>query len=358
MRARAKDGTRLAKLVRMAIPLLRVAQGQCPRLGPGRPPQFDDWKMAVMIVTAILKNRKSKSAQYRFLHEHRRKFQRWLDMKFFPARSTYFQRYRKVYRLFQEAIRLHGRWAIRLGRADASVVAVDKSLLAARGPQWNHKDRKANRIPPRLHGVDRDSAWGFSPHAGWVQGYSYEVVVTAPKKGGTVWPLLASADRANASERVSFGDKIDDLPRQTRHALADSGYDSNDYGQRVERDAQDRPTGRHFVCPPQRNCPARPPTTYRLTKAGRHARHHRIQRVAFYNSPRGQRLFARRGISVEPFNNWLKRAFGLDQTVWHRGLANNQTQLMAAIFGYQLLLRHNHACGHHNGQIQWILDGL
>lgn len=356
MLARATDGTCLAKLVKLAIPLLRSAQRQCPRLGPGRPPEFEDWKIAVMIVTATLKNRKSKSAQYRFLHEHRRKFRHWLGLQEFPARSTYFLRYRQAYVLLRTGIRLQGRLAIRLGLADASVVAVDKSLLAARGPQWNHKDRKAHRIPPRLHGVDRDSAWGYSPHDGWVQGYSYEVVVTAPKEG-TVWPLLASADRANASEKATFGDKIDLLPRQTRTALADSGYDSNDYGQRVERDEKGRPNGRHFVCPPQQDCPTQPPA-YRLTKAAWRDRQHRIQRVAFYKSPRGQRLFARRGKSVEPFNDWFKRDFGLDQTVWHRGLANNQTQLMAAVFGYQLLLRYNHACGNHNGQIQWILDGL
>jgi len=356
MLARAKDGTCLAKLVRMAIPLLRAAQGQCPRLGPGRPPEFDDWKIAVMIVVATLKNRKSKSAQYRFLHEHRKKFKRWLGLKYFPARSTYFNRYRKAYRLLQEAIKLQGRLAIRQGLTEASVVAVDKSLLAARGPEWNHKDRKANQIPPRLHGVDRDSAWGYSPHDGWVQGYSYEVLVTAPKKG-TVWPLLASADRANASERVSFGDKIDQLPRRTRYVLADSGYDSNDYGNRVERDAKGRPTGRRFVCPPQRPCPCAP-RPYRLTKAAQLARRHRLRRQAFYKSPKGQSLYARRGTSVEPFNEWFKRDFGLDQRVWHRGLANNQTQLMAAVFGYQLLLRYNHARGNHNGQIQWILDGL
>jgi hypothetical protein len=309
-----------------------------------------------MIVAATLKKRKSKSAQYRFLHEHRKKFKRWLGLKDFPARSTYFQRYRKAYRLLQEAIKLQGRLAIRLGLADASVVSVDKSLLSARGPQWNRKDRKANRIPPRLHGVDRDSAWGYSPHDGWVQGYSYEVVVTAPQKG-TVWPLLASADRANASEKASFGDKIDHLPRRTRHVLADSGYDSNDYGQRVERDAKGRPTRRHFVCPPQRPCPT-DPRPYRLTKAAQLARRLRLQRQAFYKSPKGRSLYARRGTSVEPFNDWFKRDFGLDQRVWHRGLANNQTQVMAAVFGYQLLLRYNHACGNRNGQIQWILDGL
>lgn len=357
MLARATDGTCLAKLVKLAIPLLRAAQSQCPRLGPGRPTEYDDWKIAVMIVAATLKNRKTKSAQYRFLHEHQRKLKRWLGMKLFPVRSTYVRRYRKANKLLQAGIQLQGRQAIRQGLADASVVAVDKSLLAAHGPEWNQKDRKAKRIPPWLHGIDRDSAWGYSPHDGWVQGYSYEVVVTAPKEG-TVWPLLASADRANASEKVSFGNKIDDLPPETRHVLADSGYDSNDYGHRVERDETGRRTSRHFVCPPQQECPTRPPTTYRLTKAARLARQHRIERVAFYKSPRGQRLFARRGRSVEPFNDWFKRDFGLDQTVWHRGLANNQTQLMAAVFGYQLLLRYNHACGNHNGQIQWILDGL
>lgn len=356
MPARATDGTRLAKLVRMAMPVCRKAQTQCPRTGPGRPPTFSDCQIAVLIVVAVLKNRKSKSAQYRFLHEHRRELKPWLGLRRFPARSTYFHRYRTAQRLFRAAIQFQGRQAIDKGLADASVVAVDKSLLAARGPDWNRKDRKANRIPPRLHGVDRDSQWGYSPHHGWVQGYSYEVVVTAGKRG-PVWPLLASADTANVSEHTSFAEKIDRLPKPTRYVLADSGYDSNEYGQRVERDSDGRRTGRRFICPPRQPLPPDPPP-YRLTKAARQARRHRIQRVNYYNSPRGQALYARRGTSVEPFNDWFKNLFSLNQTVWHRGLANNQIQLLAALFGYQLLLRYNHRCGNPNGQIQWILDGL
>lgn len=356
MPARATDGTCLAKLVKMAIPICQAAQRQCPRTGPGRPPDFQDWEIAILILIAVLKNRKSKSAQYRFLHEHCKEVKQWLGLKRIPARSTYFQRYRQAKRLLRPAIKLQGRQAIKNGLADASVVAVDKSLLSARGPQWNRKDRKANRLPPRLRGVDRDSEWGYSPHHGWVQGYSYEVVVTAPKNG-PVWPLLASADTANVSEHVSFGQKIDELPKQTRHVLADSGYDNNKYGERVERDSDGRRTGRRFLCPPQRPLPRDPPS-YRLTAAQRHARKRRAERAAYYNSPRGQALYARRGTSVEPFNEWFKRLFDLEQMVWHRGLANNQTQLLAGIFGYQLLLRYNHRCGHRNGQIQWILDSL
>ena len=357
MPARARDGTCLAKLVRMAIPLFRAAQSQCPRMGPGRPPNFDDWKIAILIMVAILKNRKSKSAQYRFLHEHRRKLRRWLGLNRFPSRGTYFNRYSTSHRLFQAAIRLQGAQALNEGVATAKNVSVDKSLVSARGPQWHAKDRKANCIPPGLHGVDRDSTWSFSQHHGWVQGYSYEVVVTADK--GTVLPLLASADTANVSEHASLGPKIAHLPKATRNVLADSGYDNNDYGDRVEWDDKGRRTGRHFLCAPNpRRGRIAPPENPRLKRVDRHARQRRRQRLAFYRSAAGRRCYRRRSQSVEPFHEWFKSLFGLDQTVWHRGLGNNQTQFLAALFCYQLLLRYNHRSGHDNGQIQWILDTL
>ena len=54
MAARAMDGTCLAKLVKMAIPICRSAQRQCLRTGPGRAVHFPDWKIAVMILIAII----------------------------------------------------------------------------------------------------------------------------------------------------------------------------------------------------------------------------------------------------------------------------------------------------------------
>ena len=354
MAARARDGTGLTKLVKMAIPICRAAQRQYPRTGPGRSPDFADWKMAVLILTAILAKRKSKSAQYRFLWTHRQKLRRWLRLSRFPVRSTYFLRYRRVHRLVQAAIGLQGRQAIEDGLTDGSVVAVDKSLLTARGPRWNRKDRKANRVPSHLRGVDRDSQWGYSSHHGWIQGYSYEVVVAAPENG-PVWPLLASADTANVSEHVTFGHKIDALPAQVRHVLADGGYDKNEHAQRVEEGCEGR---RHFVCPPGPMFNPNPPSGYRLTRSQKRSRRLRVRRAAYFKSPKGQQLYARRSTTVEPFNEWFKRLFGLDDQVWHRGLDNNTTQVLTAIFAYQLLLRYNHDCGNNNGQIQWILDGL
>ena len=61
---------------------------------------------------------------------------------------------------------------------------------------------------------------------------------------------------------------------------------------------------------------------------------------------------------MEPFNEWFKSLFELNDRVWHRGLDNNKTQLLAALFAYQALVRYNHRQGNNNGQVRWILDRL
>lgn len=359
MGARAVEGTCLATLVRMAIPLCRAAERQCPRTGPGRPPDFPDWVMAMLIMIAILKKKKSKSAQYRFLSQHRAELKDWLGLEAFPGRSTYFDRYRRAHSLFRVAIRLQGEKALSEGFVEAQTVAVDKSLIAAKGPLWHKKDRHAGRIPKGLHGVDRDSTWGYSAHDGWVQGYSYEVVVTAGEKS-PVFPLLASSDTASVKEFASFEGKIDELPEETNHVLADSGYDKNEFGDRIEYDPRGRSTGRRFICAPNRRNSRKPKTKPQpdAKYPSQAEKSRRQKRIAFYRSARGRRLYARRGQTVEPFNEWFKAMFELDHRVWHRGLDNNRTQLLAAIFAYQLLVRFNHRRGKSNGEVKWILDSL
>lgn len=231
----------------MALPVLQEAERQSPRTGPGRKPQIPDWLIAALIMIAILKRKKSKSAQDRYLCEHRRQIAAWLGTDLFPSRSTYFARYRRAHRLYQQAIRVQGQQAVEEGLANPTIVAVDKSLVAGRGPAWHKKDRQAGRIPKGLRGVDPDTTWGYSDYHGWVQGYSYEVVVTATPQG-TVWPLLASVDTASASEHVTFGEKIGWLGNEVVYVLADSGYDNNQYGERIEWDQQGCRTGKRFLC--------------------------------------------------------------------------------------------------------------
>jgi hypothetical protein len=356
MGKRAKGGTHLAALVRMAVPLAKQAERDHPRTGPGRKPDHPDWVLAVLIMVAVLKRKKTKSAQFRFITQYQQELQEMLGVEALPARSTYFDRYRRAHELFVHAIQLQGEKAIDEGVADPKSVAVDKSLVAARGPLWHKSDRQKNRIPRRLRGVDRDSTWGCSKHDGWVQGYSFEVVVSATKES-TVFPLLASAATACEKETTSFDQKIDHLPEETENVLADSGYDSNHVAERIEWEDDRRRTGRRFLCPENRR--GSKPQSKSTTQPPRNESHRRRrQRRKFYKSPHGCRLYARRSQTVEPFNEWFKSLFELEDRVWHRGLQNNKTQLLAAIFAYGLLVRYNHRQSHENGQIRWIIDSL
>jgi hypothetical protein len=354
MGKRAKEGTCLQALVQLAVPLLKAAERQCPRTGPGAKPDIPDWVMAGLIMIAMLKKRKSKSAQYRFLCDHRRAIATWLGEDRFPSRATYFRRYRRAHPLYRVAVRLQGQRAVAEGVTDAEHVAADKSVLAAHGPPWHQRDRKTGR---KSTGVDVEATWGYSEHHGWTYGYSYEVVVSSTPQN-VVFPLLASADVASASEPRTFVEKIPELPGQTKTVAVDSAYDANYVGEGVEYE-HGRRTGRRWLCPENPRNNKRPQTKPCAADARRaRSRELRHQRRRFLLSARGRRIYARRKKSVEPFNQWFKSLFELDQRVWHRGLDNNRTQLLAAVFTYQLLVRCNHQQNRKNGRIRWILDAL
>src|SRR5882672_864293 len=214
----AKDGRHLADLVQLAIPLCKAAQDRCSRCGPGRPPDYEEWQIAVLIVIAILHKRKSKSSQWRFLKGQQEKLMAAVKLKRFPCRDTYCRRYCNAHCLLEIALELQGKLALKEHVVNAQVVAVDKSLVEARGP---HPRRGKMR-----KGTEREAGWGWSDHDGCLWSYSYEAVVTAPEKG-LVFPLLASVDIGSKSEHKSFMQKIPRLSRSVRDALLDRGYDGN-----------------------------------------------------------------------------------------------------------------------------------
>lgn len=356
MGSRAKTGTSLEALVRMAIPLLKEAERQCPRAGPGAKPEIPDWFMGVLIMVAVLLRKKSKSSQFRWLVDktHRRQISEWTGVDAFPSRSTFFRRYRRSHQLYSKAIELQGQQAIAEGVTDAREAAVDKSLMVAQGHPWHKHEKKTGKIP---RGVDREAAWGYSEHHGWVYGYSFEVVVSSTRKS-TVFPLMASVGTGSAAEVRTFAEKIDRLSPAVKCVSADSGYDANHLGERIEFDPAGRRTGRRFLCPENPRNTANRKLKPCQTVDQERSRQLRRDRRDFLKSRRGQRAYQRRSRTVEPFNSWLKSLFELETRVWHRGLANNQTQILAAIFAYQLLVRHNYRRGNQNGRIQCLLDIL
>jgi hypothetical protein len=350
----AMEGTRLARLIRMAIPFCRKAERVCARHGPGAPPTFSDWQIAVLIMVAVMARRKSKRAQYRYLFARRKQLIEWLDLPRFPGKTTYCERYRHAFPLFQWAVTLQGRRAIAEERVDPTLVAVDKSVIRARGRPWH---RRKGRPCKRKRGADPEAGWTYSKHHGWVYGYSFEVVVTA-SRGSAVFPLDITAGPANRNEGQSFAPRIEQLPPETRYVAADAGYDANALAEAIEYNQQGQATKRHLLCPLQAR--GGKPEVGQYPHRGRRERlrRHRAKRQAFYRSSRGRRLYERRSKTVEPFNEWFKAKFELGDRVWHRGAANNATQIAAAMFAYQILFRYHQQNGGNNGCIQWILDAM
>ena len=355
MRGHAKEGAPLDELVCRSISVCQQAERRTPRQGPGRKPVIPDWVMAVMIMVGVMLRKKTKAAQLAWWTGHRAEFARWLPGQQMPSRSTFYERYGRAHRLFRTAIVLQGREAVKRGWANAECVAIDKSLIAGRGRGWKPSDRRCGRVP---RAVDTDTTWSYSEHDGWVQGYAFEVAVTAPRQG-VVWPLLASVDTASRSEQKTVREKIPELPRTTKYVLMDSGYDSNVVAEDVEWQERRR-TGRRCLCPevPRPNTARIRQPQSRQSRQRQYHRRLRAARKCFFQSQRGRALYARRKVCAEPFNAHLKHLFQLDERVWHWGLDNNRTMILAAICSYQLLLIHNHSKGRRVANLQCLLDAL
>src|SRR5258708_12151937 len=105
MGRQARAGHCLERLVKMAIPMLQAAQMSCPRKGRGDKPKIPEWVMAALIMIVVLKKKKTKSAQYRYLVEHRRQIAVWLHDKRFPPRPTYSLPSPPPHHLYRQALR-------------------------------------------------------------------------------------------------------------------------------------------------------------------------------------------------------------------------------------------------------------
>jgi hypothetical protein len=348
--------TPLRRLIALAIPICRLGEPGLPPRRPGHPLEFPESAVAVMILVAVAKRLTTKSSQYRYLAAHAGALTARLGLDRFPARSTYFERYRVAFVLLAEALAAHAARRAARGHVAARCAAADKTLFAAAGPVW-HKAQRARGERPE--GADAEASWSRSAHDGWVYGYGVEAVVSAPRCG-VVWPLAGSLETACRREAKTFPAKLTPLPASTRYIVVDKGYDSDDLGELVEYDAAGRPTGRRLVGPQQvrHNARRRPKKPWRRTRrrALRHA--HRERRRRFSEGRYGRSLSRRRGKTVEPFFGRIKELFGLGDHVWHSGSGNNRTMVLAALVLYQILLAYNRIEGHEDAEVKWILDLL
>jgi hypothetical protein len=229
----------------------------------------------------------------------------------FPSRRTFERRLRALPESLPERIGVLGRhlvarlkpWA-KTGRA----VALDSTVLFAKGGVWHKKDREAGIVPHSY--IDTESGWTKSGWHGWAYGWKLHLATTV----SSVWiPLSAHLTPANVSDNRMALSLIEQLPEEARFVLGDTHYKA------PEVRAGCLASGKFLVAS------GRGP--YPHTDSGVEVR----------------RIFHRlRHTSIENFNEHFKALFECHQAVPTKGLRDTARFALGAVFVYQLALVHRH----------------
>jgi hypothetical protein len=196
-----------------------------------------------------------------------------------------------------------------------AAVAVDSTVLRAKGGVWHQKHRDAGEVPHTS--IDTDAHWTKSGWHGWVYGWKLHLVTTV----AGVWiPLAAELTPANIDDgwqaaRALWWGRWK-LPTQTRYILGDTGY--NQMGLR----AICRVKGWHLLTPHRGR--------RRKIDVGREVR---------------QVFHALRTHSIENLNQHIKGIFGGHAQVPTRGLGATRRWVLGMILVYQVALVYRHAHG-------------
>ena len=109
-------------------------------------------------------------------------------------------------------------WA-HCGRA----VAIDSTVLRARGGVWHAKHRAAGVVPHTS--MDTEAAWTTSGWHGWVYGWKLHLVTTV----ASVWiPLAAELTPANTADNEQALRLLPELPSAVGYGLGDTHYNAPD----------------------------------------------------------------------------------------------------------------------------------
>src|SRR5919202_711595 len=231
----------------------------------------------------------------------------------FPCRRTWERRLAALPDTLPAQIGCLGRHLVALiqpwadgGRA----VAIDSTLLRARGGVWHKKDREAGVVPHTA--IDTEAHWTKSGWHGWVYGWKLHVVATVAK----VWiPLAAELTPANVADSEVAPSLLCRIPAEVRFGLGDTHYNTPALREQCEED--------------ERCLVTTQPGRYPHTDDGVEVR----------------RIFHKlRSITIENFNEQFKGIFDGHGQVPTKGLANTRRFALGAIFVYQLTLwyRHEH----------------
>lgn len=235
----------------------------------------------------------------------------------FPSRRTWERRLKGLPGALPAQIGCLGRHLVELIRPWASsgrAVALDSTVLRARGGVWHKKDREAGKVPHTS--IDTEAHWTKSGWHGWVYGWKLHLATTV----AGVWiPLAARLTPANEADSTLAAELLEELPpgEEARFVLGDAHYNAPEVRQLCESQ------GRILVASGHRGA-------YPHTDAGVGVR----------------RVFHElRSRAIENFNGQFKSIFDGGGQVPTKGLANTARFALGAVLVYQIALLHQYEHG-------------
>jgi Transposase DDE domain len=305
----------LVQLVRLIDRLPAPSPPHRPQ-GRGRPPLYSDALFLKALVIMIVRRLHRVGELLAVLQEPTKEMRSLRELLSgpegrFPCRRTFERRLRSLPETLPERIGLLGRhlvgllkpWA-KTGRA----VALDSTVLRAKGGVWHKKDKEAGIVPHSS--IDTQAGWTYSGWHGWVYGWKLHLACTV----AGVWiPLAARLTPANVHDVRLAPRLIEELPEEARFVLGDKHYDAEDLRRRCLEEGR-------FMVSPRRGA-------YPHTDDGAEVR----------------RIFhLLRHRAIENLNGHFKALFEAYRSVPTKGRADTARFALGAILVYQMALLHRH----------------
>ena len=230
----------------------------------------------------------------------------------YPSRRTWERRLKGLPESLPGQIAALGTHLLELiqpwAHADGKAVALDSTVLRARGGVWHQKHREAGIVPHTS--IDTQAHWTKSGWHGWVYGWKLHIATTV----AGVWiPLATRLTPANTADSEVAVELLTDLPAQIRYVLGDTHYNTPELREDCEQ-------------------------ADRILVASQHGKYPHTD-----SGVEVRRVFHElRSRAIENFNGQFKGIFDGHSSVPTKGLANTSRWALGAIFVYQLALLYRH----------------
>jgi len=129
-----------------------------------------------------------------------------------PDRRTFDRRLKTISTDIKERISSMGNLFVNERLVDPYIVAIDSTLLKAKGHLW-HKSSMDKGIVP-CSGIDTDARWGFSHNKGWIFGYKLHLISST---GSTI--VLLSVLLYQILVYYNYKTRRSQRPKSIKHML-------------------------------------------------------------------------------------------------------------------------------------------